>query len=591
MGSAMKKIFSWFMVCAFVGLLALVVIPEPVSAMTGSGTAGDPYIIYDVTDLQNMNNDLDAYYELANDIDASATSGWNGGAGFIPVGTWGSPFTGYFEGNGYTISSLFINRPSTDDVGLFGSIQPYSSNTFAQNVTFTNADITGDENTGVFAGSARGKILAPVRTLTVSNIIVLNSEVYGAGSTGGVVGELWNVVEMSYCLYVGTVDGDGYKVGGLVGYATRDTMIYRCVADADVDQDGWGSRVGGLVGQGQGDIEECCSFGSVNNIGADPGAADDGIGGLVGLYDPVVQEPADILNCYSRCSVTGKVGTYGESVAGLVGVHVGTYSTITNSFSTGLVSGGLARRGLACGNPSCSACFWDTQTSGQSLGGCGTGKTTSQMKTESTFTDAGWDFDTVWDMGGAVNDGYPYFQWWYNPPSMIEDIYQVVWFQPNAIIQGTVLPNRAEEEDGIITWGANPAGISISHSLLQPEEDYEFEPVIPEATDIIEPEPGGMTGDVDLERLENNPFNPLVQAIVSVGGFTARLVWLGIAWFVLIAVMMAIQLKTHHMMLTGIAGFGLATLFYVMGIFPLWVVIVFGMGMVASIIYERMTVL
>jgi hypothetical protein len=57
--------------------------------MTGSGTVGDPYIIYDVVDLQAMINDLTAYYELANDIDASATAGWNGGLGFEPVGAVG----------------------------------------------------------------------------------------------------------------------------------------------------------------------------------------------------------------------------------------------------------------------------------------------------------------------------------------------------------------------------------------------------------------------------------------------------------------------------------------------------------------------
>lgn len=53
--------------------------------MTGSGTLADPYIISDVDDLQAIENDLTAYYELANDIDASTTSGWNGGAGSLEV--------------------------------------------------------------------------------------------------------------------------------------------------------------------------------------------------------------------------------------------------------------------------------------------------------------------------------------------------------------------------------------------------------------------------------------------------------------------------------------------------------------------------
>ena len=54
--------------------------------MTGSGTLLDPYVIYDVNDLQAMENDLAAYYELGQDIDASATVGWNGGLGFKPIG-------------------------------------------------------------------------------------------------------------------------------------------------------------------------------------------------------------------------------------------------------------------------------------------------------------------------------------------------------------------------------------------------------------------------------------------------------------------------------------------------------------------------
>ncbi len=54
--------------------------------ISGSGTLQDPYMIYDVNDLQNMSANLTANYALANHIDASETSGWNGGDGFVPVG-------------------------------------------------------------------------------------------------------------------------------------------------------------------------------------------------------------------------------------------------------------------------------------------------------------------------------------------------------------------------------------------------------------------------------------------------------------------------------------------------------------------------
>ena len=52
----------------------------------GSGTEQDPYIITNVYELQQINSELDACYELANDIDASDIRYWNGKAGFIPIG-------------------------------------------------------------------------------------------------------------------------------------------------------------------------------------------------------------------------------------------------------------------------------------------------------------------------------------------------------------------------------------------------------------------------------------------------------------------------------------------------------------------------
>jgi len=98
--------------------------------MTGSGTQADPYIIETIQDLQDMNQDYFAYYELGNDINASVTANWNDNgdgtfAGFDPIGKE-SPvehrFQGSFDGKGHTISNLYINRPDNDNVGLFGYI-------------------------------------------------------------------------------------------------------------------------------------------------------------------------------------------------------------------------------------------------------------------------------------------------------------------------------------------------------------------------------------------------------------------------------------------------------------------------------------
>jgi hypothetical protein len=109
----MKKMFHIILILAVFAIMVfslgttVISPPKPVNDMSGSGTPGDPYIIYDVYDLQAMENDLTAHYTLGGDIDASATSDWNDGAGFEPVGTFvsGHPelvFSGSFDGRGFT---------------------------------------------------------------------------------------------------------------------------------------------------------------------------------------------------------------------------------------------------------------------------------------------------------------------------------------------------------------------------------------------------------------------------------------------------------------------------------------------------------
>ena len=82
--------------------------------------------IQTLAQLQAIKNDLDGDYVLDNDIDATDTATWNWDEvlgeyqGFEPIGNESTPFTGIFKGSGYIISNLFINRPTTDYVGLFG---------------------------------------------------------------------------------------------------------------------------------------------------------------------------------------------------------------------------------------------------------------------------------------------------------------------------------------------------------------------------------------------------------------------------------------------------------------------------------------
>ena len=104
--------------------LSVQVGPPATSFAGGTGSEGDPYQINTVTHLQEMEFNRSAHYKLITNIDASATATWNGSGssykGFKPVGNNTVEFTGSFDGKGYTISGLFINRSSINYVGLFG---------------------------------------------------------------------------------------------------------------------------------------------------------------------------------------------------------------------------------------------------------------------------------------------------------------------------------------------------------------------------------------------------------------------------------------------------------------------------------------
>ena len=112
----------------------------------GNGSTGSPYQITDVYGLQGLaspsGNLLNSNAELVNNIDATGTSAWNSGAGFVPIGNSSTPYNAAFNGQGYTINGLFIDDASASYVGLFGAI---SSAATLAHVGVTNVNVTGGE--------------------------------------------------------------------------------------------------------------------------------------------------------------------------------------------------------------------------------------------------------------------------------------------------------------------------------------------------------------------------------------------------------------------------------------------------------------
>ncbi|MEN6437106.1 MAG: filamentous hemagglutinin N-terminal domain-containing protein [Syntrophobacter sp.] len=206
-----------------------------------TGTTPTAYMLVNtLDDLQRINTNLTGTYALGKDIDASATVGWNGGKGFEPLGNdnladpIGHVFTGAFDGNGHTISHLYINRPSTQYVGVFGGSDRTAK---FRNLWLLDVDITGGFQTsgavahmGVGTTMDNSFVTGSVHgtSMTVGGLVALNAgtitncyskaTVQGGSYTGGLVGANWGAggqVINSYS--AGGVDGGGSHVGGLVG--------------------------------------------------------------------------------------------------------------------------------------------------------------------------------------------------------------------------------------------------------------------------------------------------------------------------------------------------------------------------------------
>ena len=193
-----------------------------------------------------------------------------------------------------------------------------------------------------------------------------------------------------------------YNVGGLVGYNDGSSIVINCFATGSVSGN---SKVGGVVGNNATAAAAISySFADVSVSGAY------NIGGLAGVNAGTVS------SSYSTGSVSGT-----DYVGGLVGEndHV-----ISKCYATGFVSGGSSSGGLVgivyAGGYSSSKSCWDTQTTGKANSATGgTGKTTLEMKIQTTFTGIdsdSWDFTTIWSMNSGINSGYPYLT--NNPPHL-----------------------------------------------------------------------------------------------------------------------------------------------------------------------------
>jgi len=387
----------------------------------GSGTQTDPWQIETAGHLNNVRNYIGSahhnkYFVQIADIDlytATREGGvyWNDGEGWEPIGYYINmgeemPFSGNYDGSGYSIYGIYINRPETDRQGLFGIIN--ESN--ISNLGVVDVEITGNYSVGGLAGYI-GQNSSVINCYSIgivngysllgglvgisqySDILQCYSHanVTGYSTVGGLVGSnsFYSAVDLSYS--TGDVIGE-YQTGGLTGVNIEDSVISNSFSTGSVTGV---YNTGGLAGytEYQSTIYGCYSEGSV--------AGEQYVGGLVGNIGSVL-----IRDSHSASNVTGV-----NHVGGLVGI---IWGDVLRCYSIGSVSGttnvgGLIGTRAISGYVALS--YWNIETSGQSQSQGGFGRTTESMTfpyAENTFVN--WDFEDVWgaDEEYNVNYGYPY---------------------------------------------------------------------------------------------------------------------------------------------------------------------------------------
>jgi len=293
-----------------------------VSLLAFGGNAGMTTHITTLQQLQDMNLDLTEDYILDNDIDASPTVGWNAGAGFVPVGTALSKFTGSFDGQGYTITGLFINRPGIDFVGLFGYVDGAA---YIRNVGLEDGDITGQHKVGILGGKIEN-CNSVVNCYATGQVKA--TAIVGAADTGGLLGALGPNSSLADSWANVSVDGEEY-VGGLVGINGANSSISGCHALGPVTGR-W--MVGGLIGQmNAATVENSYAEGNVTGKTPYSGYLSE-VGGLIGRAD----NDATTTNCYALGNAIAP--SDGWYVAGLIARNADR-SHVSDSYALGNAEG------------------------------------------------------------------------------------------------------------------------------------------------------------------------------------------------------------------------------------------------------------
>lgn len=379
----------------------------PVS-FAGSGTEDDPHLIKTKQDLVDLSvyttvNDIlfdGIYFRMMNDIDLEKTPEFLGICANSESGRASSKFGGVFDGGGFTIHNMYLNRVVWKE-----NAEPVDH--FADGTGTPETGVSGPDR-GAYAGFI-GRLgeTGVLRNLTIAD----DADLRFWATSAALVGYNYGLIEN--CRNYATVNGLSCWIGGICGQGVANSIIRNCYNAGDI-YTGY-MDVGGIVGTTYGRTENCVNTGQVAvkklSEFMDPAVSGDyrrmnfagGISGTCSTSTLATLQPA-VQNCVNY----GMVSAPNGKVGGIFGSISGNFDALNNINLGDVFAGDFALVGAIGGNEDptgqVAGNLWDAQlitwkaNGNKELEGT-TGVETSQLTSGSALE--GFDTD-IWQFDAGM---------------------------------------------------------------------------------------------------------------------------------------------------------------------------------------------
>ena len=290
------------------------------------GTTEDEFVIatnadlYGMSVLANPTNKVAFAGEtiyLCADIEANkgnaAPEGWSGETSYpwtsIGNGSGGGVFSGIFDGQGHTISGIYVNE------GYRAALFAWTSyGSVLRDFKLTNSYLSGVSYNGSIVGRLAGTIYN-----IESEAIVVGTSYYNGGLVGFVHAPTNNEALIDNCWFKGSVSSGANSVGGCVGYLNQGSIcITNCKVTGEVKGTTANAKyVGGIIGYTGKQVGTTTIKNSYFNGTLDAQAAY--AGGVVGTVGAVQETGVDSTVYIEKCYAKGKVTSSSSHVGGIIG--------------------------------------------------------------------------------------------------------------------------------------------------------------------------------------------------------------------------------------------------------------------------------